>query len=731
MKPSNTFFRTAGYLVLLAVLIPTLDHSSAGEETPQWPWTPLVEPDVPPVTTPDQVRNPVDAFVLSRLTSNGLTPASPASPPALLRRLQFGLVGLPPSPQEMKSFVADPSEEAYLARIEKLLDDEGYGERWGRHWLDLVRYADTRGGAIDYPRPHIWRYRDYVIRAFNQDRPYDRFIREQLAGDAFKYGDEGRIGLAFLHLWVPVERTEPQLSRRDFLTDVVSVTGSVFLGVTLECARCHDHKYDPIPTSDYYRMEAFFAPLVVGPQKLPFGQYEKPVHDQDMWEHQKQAWLTLLDERKEWQDQKLKSYQERLRKRYRPASTAELKDVVAEDGSRDLPTAMDEGILFTAEEVATYRKIKRQTARFANPNHRDYFEPTAYLAKDSSLKNDVATYVLSGGSYKLREDAVEPGFLSAVTGNSEPVDLTGLPGTRRRLLADWIAGPDNPLMARVMVNRIWQYHFGKGLITTSSDFGVNGSGGIYRDLIDWLAVQFRRSGYSIKDMHRLILSSNVYRQSMVHPQAAEFDEIDAKNEYLWVRSPIRHEAEVIRDSVLAVSGSLNREMGGPPFFPAVDDELMQRAPTWWEPSEPKQRHRRTVYMLQSRSLQLPFLKVFNGANIDESCPVRDVTTVTPQVFALFNSQFMQQQSTEFANRITREAGSDSSQQIAYAYQLAYQRSPTSEELDTCLKFLAQRAQPEATTARINSEIDHAAGPTGSLTDLCLVLLNSNEFLYLQ
>ncbi|MCH2211534.1 MAG: DUF1549 and DUF1553 domain-containing protein [Fuerstiella sp.] len=731
MKLSKPIFHSAGHLALLIVLVPVTDHSAVGKDTLEWPWTPLVEPAVPSVTTTDGVRNPIDAFVLSKLTSKGLTPAPPASPDALLRRLQFGLIGLPPSPQEMQAFVADPSDEAYTGLIEKLLDDEGYGERWGRHWLDLVRYADTRGGAIDYPRPHIWRYRDYVIRAFNQDRPYDRFIREQLAGDAFKYGDEGRIGLAFLHLWVPVERSESQLSRRDFLTDVVGVTGSVFLGVTLECARCHDHKYDPIPTRDYYRMEAFFAPLVVGPEKLPFGQYEKPVRNRETWEQQKQGWLTLLDKRKEWQDQKLKSYRERLRKRYRPAATAELKDVVAEDGTRDLPMAMDEGILFTPEEVATYRKIKRQTARFANPNHRDYFEPTAYLAKDSSLKDDVATYVLSGGSYKLREDAVEPGFLSAVTGSSNPVDLTGLPGTRRRLLADWIASPDNPLTARVMVNRIWQYHFGKGLIATSSDFGVNGSGGVYRDLIDWLAVQFRRSGYSIKEMHRLILTSNVYRQSMVHPRAAEFDKIDNRNKYLWVRNPVRHEAEVIRDSVLAVSGSLNREMGGPPFFPAVDDELMQRAPTWWEPAEPDQRHRRTVYMLQSRSLQLPFLKVFNGANIDESCPVRDVTTVTPQVFALFNSQFMQQQSAEFAGRITREAGSDSSRQVEYAYQLAYQRSPTSEELDSCLEFLERTESVKITTTGSNTELNHALAPSGSLTDLCLVLLNSNEFLYLQ
>ena len=730
MNPPHKLCSNIGYFAFLAAMLVQVESASAADSD-KWPWTPLFEPEVPSVAESNWVRNPIDAFVLARMESAGLVPAPPASPQALLRRLQFGLAGLPPRHQEMQSFVHSPSEAAYTQHIERLLRDEGYGERWGRHWLDLVRYADTRGGAIDYPRPHIWRYRDYVIRAFNQDRPYDRFIREQLAGDAFKYGDEGRIGLAFLHLWVPVERTEPQLSRRDFLTDVVGVTGSVFLGVTLECARCHDHKYDPIPTDDYYRMEAFFAPLVVGPETLPFGQYEKPLRDRDTWEQQKNDWLTLMDDRKKWQDETLESYRQRLRKNYKPAATADLKDLVAEDGSRDLATAMDEGILFTTEEQATYRNIKRQTARFANPNDRSYFEPTAYLAKDSPLKHDVVTHVLSGGSYKLREDTVEPGFLSAITGSSDPVDLTGLPGTRRRLLADWIASPDNPLTARVMVNRIWQYHFGKGLVATSSDFGDNGSGALHRDLIDWLAVQFKRSGYSIKDMHRLILSSSVYRQSMVHPRAEEFDQIDPNNEYLWVRSPVRNEAEVIRDSVLAVSGSLNREMGGPPFFPSVDDELMQRAPTWWQPSEQEQRNRRTIYMLQSRSLQLPFVKVFNGANIDESCPVRDVTTVTPQVFALFNSQFMQEQSAKFADRVIGEVGDDSSRQITHAYQLAFQRAPTVNEIGSCLEFLKQRQGDEEIPQARPQGFNLADPPKGSLVDLCLVLLNSNEFLFLQ
>jgi len=725
---SRQFGHISKVLSAIAICLVKAVSSHAADDSHAWPWTELVEPVVPSVADQSWVKNPIDAFVLAKLEENGLAPAPPASAYSQLRRLHFGITGILPSPAEMESFLVDPTDTEYRRRMEQLLDDEGYGERWGRHWLDLVRYADTRGGAIDYPRPHMWRYRDYVIRAFNQDRPYDRFIREQLASDAYgKYGDEGRIGLSFLHLWVPVERTVPELSRRDFLNDVVSVTGSVFLGLTMECARCHDHKYDPIPTSDYYRLEAFFAPLVVGPEALPFQQYEKPLQDGEQWSSHEQAWLTSLDDRKTWQDETLESYRERLRQHHVRAATADLKDAAVMDGSRDLKTAMKEGILFTEEEQATYELIKRQTARFANPSSREYYEPKAYLAKDSSLMHSVTTHVLSGGSHELREAAVAPGYLSAITGSSERVDLTGVTGSRRKLLAEWIASPENPLTTRVMVNRIWQYHFGRGLVATSSDFGSNGSGTVHRALVDWLAVQFVNSDFSIKDIHRLILNSNVYRQSMVHPLADDCARLDPANDYWWVRPPMRHEAEVIRDCVLAVSGSLNRETGGPPFFPVVDDELMQRAPTWWEPSEPPQRNRRTIYMLQIRSLQLPFVKVFNGPNMDESCPVRDMTTVTPQVFSLFNSGFMLEQSGVFANRIEREVGTESSAQVDRAYQLVFQRFPTPHERESCLKFLTHKTDSGDSAERVNSSV----APTGSLEDLCLVLLNSNEFVFLR
>ena len=729
--------------VLLLVSSRGLAEQQAEQSSPsatEWPWTKLTAPEFPAVRNAEWVQNPIDAFVLAKLEAHGLKPAPSASSRARLRRIYFGLIGLPPSYEEMDAFLKNPTLEAYQGTIERLLKNPGYGEHWGRRWLDLVRYADTQGGALDYARPHMWRYRDYVVRAFNQDRPYDRFIREQLAGDSYRaYGAEGRLGLAFLHQWVPVERDEPELNRRDFLNDVVGVTGSAFLGLTLSCARCHDHKYDPLPIRDYYRIEAFFAPLQVSSTSVAFGQYENPLLDPEKWKEKKQAWKELLDQRRKWRETKTAEFKDRIQQRRFLAATADLKDLAVPVSERELSEAMKEGVLFNEQERKVFRLIRRQSARFANPNHPEYFEPKAYTAGDSPLKHFVATHVLAVGDFRSKQEAVEPGYLSAITGHSDPVNLDGITGSRRKLLAEWLASPDNPLTARVMVNRIWQHHFGKGLVATSSDFGENGSGTVHSDLIDWLAVQFIESGWSIKEIHRLILSSNVYQQSVNHPQAAEFEMIDAENHYLWVREQLRLEAEAIRDSVLAVSGQLNHEVGGPPFFPVVDDELMQRAPTWWEPSSTRERDRRTIYMLQIRSLQSPFIKVFDGPNMDESCPVREVTTVTPQAFALFNSNLSHQQSQAFAQRIEMKVGTAPVAQVERAFQIAFQRPPTEIEREKCVAFLT--ATPSTEPASSGSDIAPIASsgednvetgkPRGSLADLCLVLFNSNEFVYLE
>ncbi len=701
-------------------------------EKPGWPWTRLQEPAVPPVRQQDWVANPIDAFVLSRLESKGLRPAPPASRRALLRRLYFGLVGLPPTPADMALFLEDSSPEAYSRAVERLLADSRYGERWGRHWLDLVRYADTRGGGLEYPRPHMWRYRDYVVRAFNQDRPYDRFIKEQLAGDAFRaYGDEGRIGASFLTLGVRVERSAAE-GRRDVLIDVVDTTGETFLGVTLGCARCHDHKYDPIPTRDYYRLEAFFAPLTFSAKPLKFTQYEAPLQQPKWWKQKAEAWDGVLSERKKAAEAFKAGLKAREAPHYVLMSPQDLKDWVIPDLKR-MPFA--KGDFYTQEDKDRLALITRQTARFANPSSPDYYKAMAYLTSDAPLRRTVATYVLKGGNLKLRGDEVKPGFLSTITGHSKPANMDGLGQSRRKLLAEWIASGDNPLTARVMVNRIWQHHFGQGLVRTASDFGRNGSGTLHQDLLDWLAWQFVQGGWSVKEMHRLILHSSVYRQSVENPENAAFEEIDPPNRLLWKRSPIRAEAEVIRDSLLAVSGNLNPVMGGPPFLPAAEDEWQKRSRTWWEPSPQEDRNRRSLYMLQMRSFQLPMMTVFDGPNTSERCAVRNVTTVTSQVFSLFNGAFAHQQAGAMADRIRKEVGEDVALQVKRAFQLALQRDPDPSEAVDCLAFLQPAPRRLSLTPVVLADSSGGAsglkGQQGSLQELCLVLLNMNEFIYLE
>jgi hypothetical protein len=480
--------------------------------------------------------------------------------------------------------------------------------------------------------------------------------------------------------------------------------------------------------------------MKVDVQELPFHQYEMPVLDADRWKKASKEWKELLEKRQKAGE----AFKEQLKKREEQQQilfgAQDLKDW-AEPGQRKSLVPGD--TLLSQEEKDRLKLIGRQTARFANPNTPDYYLTKAYVVSDSDLQYNISTYVLAGGNYKLRGEEVKPGVLSAIQGDSKPVDLDGLVGSRRQLLAKWIASRDNPLTARVMVNRIWQYHFGKGLVATPSDFGKNGASTVHQDLLDWLAWRFMESGWSVKEIHRLILTSNVYQEAMKHPNPEASEAVDPENRYLWVRDPIRIEVESIRDSILAVSGQLNPAMGGPPFFPEADDEQMARAPTWWEPSAQEERNRRTAYMLQIRSFQLPMIKVFDGANMDQSCVVRGVTSVTPQVFALFNSHFSHEQSAAMAKRIIKDAGDDPGRQIERAFQLAFQRPPSSSDKEMGLAFLRRSAptpsrdlsQSSRSFVQASDSPAPAVQPVsqtgGSLADLCLVLLNMNEFVFLE
>ena len=714
-------------------------QESAEAAKPAWPWTPLEKPAVPEVSQKGWVKNPIDAFVLAKLEEKGMQPAPSVAKRQLLRRLYFDLIGLPPTPEEMEAFLQDDSSDAYHNAVETLLADSRYGERWARHWMDVVRYGDSVGGGLDYPLAHMWRYRDYIIRAFNQDKPYDRFIKEQIAGDAYRfYGAEGQIATAFMNLQVQVEGSGDQ--RRDFLTDVVNTTGSVFLGVTLGCARCHDHKYDPITHQDYYRIEAFFAPMPKPlPQPVAFTQYELPRQNPELWERKAKEWEDRLKKRKEWADGLRKQVKEITDPHRILMSPLDLKDWVVAD-LRRVPFSTSE--LVPKEISKQFSLIGRQNARFANPNDPSRYKPMAYVPSEplGSVGYAPTTFLLKGGDPDLKQEVVEPGFVVAASGDPEPVDLKGWSGSRRKKLASWLASPENPLTPRVMVNRIWQHHFGKGLVKTPSDLGKNGGGTVHPELIDWLAAEFIEKSWSIKDMHRLMLHSNLYRQSLNNPRATEFEAIDSANRYLWRMPPIRLEAEVIRDSILAVSGDLNLLAGGPSFFPDLEDDMMKRARTWWEPDPEEERNRRSVYMLQQRVLVSPLISVFDGPNISESCDVREVTTVTPQVFALFNSKFAHQKSHAMAERIVREVGTDPGRQVERAFQLALQRQPTEVEKIRGMKFLGVQTDVPGTELSLtqaayspeSAESLPSRGKTGrSLSDFCLAMFNLNEFIFLQ
>jgi hypothetical protein len=599
-----------------------------------WAFQPVRRPAVPAVKDASWVRNPIDAFVLARLEARGWKPSPPAGPHALLRRVYLDLVGLPPTPEEQQAFLRDRSPDAFGRMTERLLASPHHGERWGRHWLDLVRYAETNGYERDADRPFVWRYRDYVIRSFNEDLPFDHFIREQLAGDELPdAGPDSLIATGYYRLgpWDD-EPADPLEDRFDQLDDLVSTTGLAFLGLTLGCARCHDHKFEPITMHDYYRLAAVFSGL------------RRPVNGRTE--------LTL------------------------PAG------------------------------------LGRQGYFMHEPSSRP-----------------PATHLLLRGKASRPGPRVEPGFPAVLVARQPALPAAEGRTSRRRLtLARWVASPDNPLTARVIVNRVWQWHFGEGLVRTPSDFGTAGDRPSHPELLDWLADEFVKGGWSLRRLHRLILASNTYRMSKHwRPQCGRDD---PENRLLW-RVPYRRlEAEAIRDSMLAVSGRLNAKMFGLWTYPEVPKEALAGSSDpdkIWKAFDEREASRRTVYAHVKRSFVVPLLEVLDLCDTTRSSDRRLVTTVAPQALSLFNGAFANRQARHLAERLVREAGPDPEKQIERAYLLALCRPPTADERAAMLRFLQQgasrgRQPPE-------ERPPGADAPGSPLEQLCRVLLNLNEIVY--
>jgi hypothetical protein len=634
-----------------------------------WAFKPVRPQAVPAVRELNWVRNPLDTFILANLEAKGWKPAPPAQPRAILRRVYLDLIGLSPSPAEQEAFLEDTSPVAFERVIADLLARPGYGERWGRHWLDLVRYAETNGYERDEAKPNVWRYRDYVIRSLNADKPYDRFVIEQLAGDELDAVDTETVlatGYNRLGPWddEPADSAE---DRFDQLDDLVSTTSQAFLGLTLGCARCHNHKFEPLTALDYYRMVAVFNTLS-RPQN---GRTEL-----DRLAGSRRQVNAVLERDRRINELRLSMLGQRL---------ASL--------SQPLPAA---NALATSEA-----DVQRLYARTPDL-------PRGYFLQETSTTPPI-THLLLRGQASKPGPKVEAGVPAVLVAKQPaPLPADNFTSRRRLTLARWIASPDNPLTARVIVNRVWQGHFGEGLVRTPSDFGVMGEKPTHPDLLDWLAGWFVEHGCSLKELHRLILTSSTYRMSKrIDP---DYQTKDPENR-LWWRFPYRRlEVEAIRDSMLAASGRLNAKMYGPSMFPSVPKEALEGSSdpsTIWTPSREDEASRRTVYAHLKRSMIVPLLEVLDICDTTRSSAKRNVTSVAPQALTLLNGDFTNRQAHHFAARLRREAGEDPAKRVDRAYQLALCRPPTAKERDALLEFLKRE----------------------DLVQMCRAIFNLNEFVY--
>jgi hypothetical protein len=736
-------------------------------ERDHWAFRPVVRPEVPQPQHGFLVRTPVDAFVLTELESQQLEPAPPADPRTLLRRVYLDLIGLPPTPAEQDAFLSDPSPQRYAAVVDALLSRPEYGERWGRHWLDVVRYAESNGYERDNPKPHAWRYRDYVIAAFNDDKPYAQFVIEQLAGDEIDDSNaESQIATTFLRLgpWDD-EPADPMVDRYDQLDDVVGTTTATFLAITLRCARCHDHKFEPFTQRDYSRLLAVFEPL------------KRPQNGRDDLDRhvgraeelaQYRTAIAQADAVVQENSERRATIEQQVRDRlFGEGRTSLSPDAVSafqtstQDRNESQKKLVDENSAKLAEEISAACSPDERTQMehcaaeivAANTN-RPTEPPRGYIWYEEGARAPAA-HVFYRGDPRAPREEVPPGLPAVLVdaAPSEPTPTTNSTG-RRRQLAHWIASADNPLTARVMVNRIWQGHFGQGICGTENDFGVMGDAPSHQSLLDWLASEFVAGGWRIKPLHRLILLSSTYQQAADVAQSRadnarqlRAERLDPDNRLLWHWRPRRLEAEAVRDSILASSGDLNFQRGGPSAMPRISDEVLagQSMPGHgWKPSEGAETNRRSVYVFVKRTLPVPELEVLDFPNTNASCEQRSVSTIAPQALTYLNGAFMQEQAQHFAARLLREASADRTAQIELAYRLALSRSATADEIAAIEEFLDGHARQIAADLAAGGADPAAANtaaeiPENNDTDpqrraleaFCLVLLNSNEFVYLR
>lgn len=776
-----------------------------------WAYQALTKPQ------PPAPGNPIDAFIAARVPA-GLPVAPAADRRTLIRRATFDLLGLPPTPVEVDAFLADKGTdaEAFAKVVERLLGSPHYGERWARHWLDVVRYADSSGFANDYARGNAWRYRDYVVRAFNTDKPYGQFVREQIAGDELDPNNaEFLIAAGFLRMgpWESTSMEVPKVARQRFLDDVTQSVGETFLAQAVQCSRCHDHKFDPMPTRDYYSLQAVFGTtqLAERPAKFLPEENRAGFEEKRYLEQRRQHYLSVL---KTLDERSLAAADAWFREK--GINRTAWDRAVAEVRKAPVRGRRGEGHVFDAarkrmgksgvpetdyppkllgfgpEDFGLERVARKGLERLAWDL--DRYEPVA-LSVYNGVTREVPsvsapvripsdrmrggeleeTRVLPGGDPFGKGERVTPAVLSAPSAVSgmrlARFELTSQVEGRRKALADWVTSPGNPLTARVMVNRIWLGHFGQAIAGNPNNFGATGKQPTHPGLLDWLAASFIEQGWSVKSMHRMIMNSAAYQRASQHPDAKLLGERDPEGNSYAAFKPRRLTAEELRDAMLSASGELNPLVGGIPVRPEMNLEaalqprqVMGSFAEAWQPSPlPEQRHRRSLYALKIRGQRDPSMEVFNEPSPDLSCEAREASTVTPQVFALFNSQASLDRALAFAARLMKEA-EGREEAIERAFMLSFSRPPSREELAACLRHWAEmtarhqsltfqkRAAPrevvreaveENTGERFkftepleaaadfvpDLQMADASPETRGLAEVCLVLLNTNEFSY--
>ena len=691
-----------------------------------WAIQPLA-PSAPPVSA----RTRIDAFLNAKLAGKSIAANAPADRATLLRRVTLDLTGLVPTLEETQAFLSDRRPDAWERVVDRLLASPRYGERWARHWLDLARYADSEGFKADETRPNVWRYRDYVIRSFNSDKPYDRFVQEQLAGDEMFPGDPDALVATAFNRHFPDESNARNLfqRRQELLNDITDTVGSTFMGLTFGCARCHDHKFDPILHADYYRLQAFFAGLRIEDQAA----LVKPEVRRD-YEVKRMAW-----------ESQTRGIREAMNALIEPVRKAK-----ALDNFEKFPQEIQDAVNLSPEKrngiqwqmyykakpylyfpeaelaralkgeaKARYAELKEELAKFDPIKPADL--PIGQVMVESHETQPPVTHILRGGAWDAPEKEVAPGFLTIL--DPAPAKIApaadGLKTGRRTALARWLTEPKNPLTARVMVNRVWHYHFGRGIVATPSDFGTMGERPTHRELLDDLASRFIAGGWSVKKLHREILLSDAYqRSSDTNEKAAQ---ADPDNKLLWRFPRRRLEGEAIRDAMLQVSGLLSTKMYGPGVFPPMPEGVVTRG-GWKAKEDAEEANRRSVYVFVRRNTRYPMFEAFDMPDTHESCARRNQTVTPSQALELMNNQLVFDWSRAFAQRVANDAGLSASTLMERVYRMAYSRPPSPDEIRAGEEFLARQrrilaGQPDAEEK--------------ALTDLCHAIFNTNEFLHLN